>query len=67
MADGSNAALFLFVCSAAWKIIKAWLPAAAVKKIKFLTKSNMGHRLLFFIKLFLLNDVESVMFVALYL
>ena len=43
MADGSNAALFLFVCSAAWKIIKAWLPAAAVKKIKFLTKSNMGE------------------------
>ena len=24
-------------------MIKAWLPAAAVKKIKFLTKSNMGE------------------------
>ena len=30
-------------CLAAWKVIKAWLPAAAVKKIKFLTKSNMGE------------------------
>ena len=29
--------------AAAWKVIKAWLPAAAVKKIKFLTKSNMGE------------------------
>ena len=28
---------------AAFKIIKAWLPPAAVKKIKFLTKSNMGE------------------------
>ena len=27
--------------SAAWKVIKSWLPAAAVKKIKFLTKSNL--------------------------
>lgn len=26
---------------AAWKIIKSWLPAAAVKKIKFLTKANI--------------------------
>ncbi|XP_023342819.1 motile sperm domain-containing protein 2 [Eurytemora carolleeae] len=32
-----------WVLNAAWKIIKAWLPAAAVKKIKFLTKSNMGE------------------------
>lgn len=32
-----------WVLNAAWKVIKAWLPAAAVKKIKFLTKSNMGE------------------------
>lgn len=29
--------------TAAWKIIKTWLPAGAVKKIKFLTKSNIGE------------------------
>ena len=29
--------------SAAWKIIKAWLPAAGVKKIRFLTKATMGE------------------------
>ena len=28
---------------AAFKVIKAWLPPAAVKKIKFLTKSNMNE------------------------
>ena len=28
---------------AAWKIIKGWLPAAGVKKIKFLTKSNLSE------------------------
>ena len=34
----------LFLCvAAAFKVIKAWLPPAAVKKIKFLTKSNMGE------------------------
>ena len=27
--------------SAAFKVIKGWLPPAAVKKIKFLTKTNM--------------------------
>lgn len=32
-----------WVLNAAWKVIKAWLPAAAVKKIKFLTKSNMNE------------------------
>jgi len=32
-----------WVLNAAFKIIKAWLPPAAVKKIKFLTKSNMGE------------------------
>ena len=31
--------------SAAFKMIKAWLPPAAVKKIKFLTTSNMGEYL----------------------
>jgi len=30
-----------WVLNAAWKVIKSWLPAAAVKKIKFLTKSNL--------------------------
>ena len=30
-----------WVLNAAWKIIKSWLPAAAVKKIKFLSNSNM--------------------------
>jgi len=34
-----------WVLNAAFKIIKGWLPAAAVKKIKFLTKSNMGEYL----------------------
>ena len=36
---------YYFLCSflAAWKIIKTWLPAAAVKKIKFLAKSNIGE------------------------
>ena len=29
--------------AAAWKIIKSWLPAAGVKKIKFLTKSNLAE------------------------
>ena len=29
--------------SAAFKVIKGWLPPAAVKKIKFLTKSNMNE------------------------
>ena len=28
---------------AAFKVIKGWLPPAAVKKIKFLTKSNMSE------------------------
>jgi len=32
-----------WVLNAAFKVIKAWLPPAAVKKIKFLTKSNMGE------------------------
>lgn len=32
-----------WVLNAAFKIIKAWLPPAAVKKIKFLTKSNMSE------------------------
>jgi hypothetical protein len=31
----------LLFCLAAWKIIKTWLPAGAVKKIKFLTKTNI--------------------------
>lgn len=34
-----------WVLNAAFKIIKGWLPPAAVKKIKFLTKSNMGEYL----------------------
>jgi hypothetical protein len=29
--------------AAAWKIIKGWLPAAGVKKIRFLTKATMGE------------------------
>jgi hypothetical protein len=33
----------LYLLSAAWKIIKTWLPAGAVKKIKFLTKNNIGE------------------------
>eukprot|EP00088_Acartia_fossae_P070015 TRINITY_DN9268_c0_g1_i2.p1 TRINITY_DN9268_c0_g1~~TRINITY_DN9268_c0_g1_i2.p1 ORF type:complete len:548 (+),score=161.37 TRINITY_DN9268_c0_g1_i2:124-1767(+) len=32
-----------WVLNAAWKVIKAWLPAAAVKKIKFLNKSNISE------------------------
>ena len=32
-----------WVLNAAFKVIKAWLPPAAVRKIKFLTKSNMGE------------------------
>jgi len=32
-----------WVLNAAFKIIKAWLPPPAVKKIKFLTKSNMSE------------------------
>jgi len=32
-----------WVLNAAWKVIKSWLPAAAVKKIKFLTKSNLSE------------------------
>ena len=37
--------LIYYFIAAAFKIIKGWLPAAAVKKIKFLTKSNMGEYL----------------------
>jgi len=32
-----------WVLNAAFKVIKGWLPPAAVKKIKFLTKSNMNE------------------------
>lgn len=32
-----------WVLNAAWKIIKGWLPAAGVKKIRFLTKATMGE------------------------
>lgn len=32
-----------WVLNAAWKIIKAWLPASGVKLIKFLTKSNINE------------------------
>jgi len=32
-----------WVLNAAFKVIKAWLPPAAVRKIKFLTKGNMGE------------------------
>jgi len=32
-----------WVLNAAWKVIKAWLPAAAVKKIKFLNKSSISE------------------------
>jgi len=32
-----------WVLNAAWKVIKAWLPAAAVKKIKFLNKNTMNE------------------------
>lgn len=32
---------FLFYFSAAFKIIKSWLPPKAVQKIKFLNKSNL--------------------------
>ena len=32
-----------WVLNAAWKVIKTWLPASAVKKIKFLNKSNVGE------------------------
>ncbi len=28
--------------SAAWKVIKGWLPAAGVRKIKFVNKDTMG-------------------------
>ncbi|TRY61591.1 hypothetical protein TCAL_10274 [Tigriopus californicus] len=31
-----------WVLNAAWKVIKSWLPASAVKKIKFLNKQNIG-------------------------
>ena len=34
---------FQYIFIAAWKIIKGWLPAAGVKKIKFLTKSNLAE------------------------
>jgi hypothetical protein len=32
-----------WVLNAAWKVIKGWLPAQGVKKIKFLTKATMGE------------------------
>ena len=32
-----------WVLTAVWKIIKSWLPAAGVKKIKFLTQSNLAE------------------------
>lgn len=32
-----------WVLNAAWKIIQAWLPAAAVRKIKFVKKNNIGE------------------------
>jgi len=32
-----------WVLNAAWKIIQAWLPAAAVKKIKFVKKNSIGE------------------------
>ena len=35
--------LQLFCYAAAWKVIKGWLPAAGVKKIKFVSKSNVGE------------------------
>ncbi len=35
--------IFNGIISAAWKIIKTWLPAGAVKKIKFLSKANVGE------------------------
>lgn len=31
-----------WVLNAAWKIIKSWMPASGVKKVKFLTKANLG-------------------------
>lgn len=34
---------FLINYLAAFKIIKTWLPAKAVKKIKFLTKQNLNE------------------------
>jgi hypothetical protein len=37
-----NNAMLLCI-AAAWKIIKGWLPAAGVKKIRFLTKATMGE------------------------
>ena len=36
-----NFVLYLF--TAAWKIIKAWLPAGAVKKIKFVNKNTVDE------------------------
>ena len=32
-----------FLLIAAWKIIKAWLPAGAVKKIKFVNKNTIDE------------------------
>ena len=32
-----------WLLTAAWKIIKGWLPASGVRKIKFLTQSNLGE------------------------
>ena len=32
-----------FLLIAAWKIIKAWLPAGAVKKIKFVNKNTVDE------------------------
>ena len=37
----NNDSSYKTVVSAAFKAIKGWLPPAAVKKIKFLTKTNM--------------------------
>ena len=34
---------FLFSYIAAWKIIKAWLPAAGVRKIKFVNKNTVDE------------------------
>ena len=42
-ADISPELHLLLLFKAAWKIIKSWLPAAGVKKIKFLTKSNLAE------------------------
>ena len=41
MGDSSN--LRPFLSAAAWKVIKGWLPAAGVKKIKFVAKATVGE------------------------